>query len=188
MVANKVVGRMPAGSADPAAARNAMTPVGRIVTEDVLMARNSAMASVAVPGLVHGPVPTVDLDEAALRAEAGVLERVASQALVLSTNITALRQWKREILEKTSLEESAIGEYSGEEKQIRPVTLTTVVPSVETSLGSTATSRSGGAASNIATVVPPPLRTTAYLKHLRWPEPLKIRIDGRIGEAAIILP
>jgi hypothetical protein len=33
-----------------------------------------------------------------------------------------------------------------------------------------------------------PLRTTAYLKHLRWPEPLKIRIDGRIGEAAIILP
>ena len=28
---------------------------------------------VAVPGLVHGPVPTVDLDEAALRAEAGVL-------------------------------------------------------------------------------------------------------------------
>jgi acetylornithine deacetylase/succinyl-diaminopimelate desuccinylase-like protein len=33
---------------------------------------------VAVPGLVHGPVPTVDLDEAALRAEAGVLEGVAS--------------------------------------------------------------------------------------------------------------
>ena len=33
---------------------------------------------VAVPGLVHGPVPTVDLDEEALRAEAGVLEGVAS--------------------------------------------------------------------------------------------------------------
>jgi len=55
----------------------------------------------------------------------GVFERVASQALVLSTNITALRQWKRELLEKTTLDESVIGEYSGEEKQIRPVTLTT---------------------------------------------------------------
>jgi len=33
---------------------------------------------VAVPGLVHGPVPSVDLDEAALRAEAGVLDGVAS--------------------------------------------------------------------------------------------------------------
>ncbi len=34
--------------------------------------------SVAVPGLVHGPTPVVELDEAALRAEAGVLEGVAS--------------------------------------------------------------------------------------------------------------
>jgi DNA excision repair protein ERCC-3 len=55
----------------------------------------------------------------------GVLERVGSQALVLSTNITALRQWKRELLEKTEIDESLIGEYSGEEKQIRPITLTT---------------------------------------------------------------
>jgi DNA excision repair protein ERCC-3 len=55
----------------------------------------------------------------------GVLERVRAQALILSTNITALRQWKRELLEKTSLDESLIGEYSGEQKEIRPVTLTT---------------------------------------------------------------
>jgi hypothetical protein len=34
----------------------------------------------------------------------------------------------------------------------------------------------------------PPIRTKAHLKHLRWSEPLKIRIDGRIGEALIILP
>src|SRR5512144_801772 len=48
-VANSVVGRMPAGSADPAAARSAMTPVGSNVTLDVLLARNRAIALLAVP-------------------------------------------------------------------------------------------------------------------------------------------
>ena len=49
MVANSVVGTIAAGSAEPAAARRAMTPVGRSVTEEVLMARNSTMALLAVP-------------------------------------------------------------------------------------------------------------------------------------------
>ena len=49
MVANRVVGTIPAGSVDPAAARSAMTPVGSNVTDDVLIARNRAMALVAVP-------------------------------------------------------------------------------------------------------------------------------------------
>ena len=48
-VANSVVGRMPAGSIEPAEARSAITPVGSSVTDDVLMARNSAMELVAVP-------------------------------------------------------------------------------------------------------------------------------------------
>ena len=41
----------------------------------------------------------------------GVLNRVGAQALILSTNTTALRQWKRELLEKTTLgeEEIALG-------------------------------------------------------------------------------
>jgi acetylornithine deacetylase/succinyl-diaminopimelate desuccinylase-like protein len=47
--------------------------------------------NVAVPGLVHGPVPTVDLDEAALRAEAGVLEGVAS----IGSGSAADRIWSR---------------------------------------------------------------------------------------------
>ena len=49
-VANRVVGRMPAGSTDPAAARSAITPVGNKVTLEVLMAKKSTMGSVAVPG------------------------------------------------------------------------------------------------------------------------------------------
>ena len=48
-VANRVVGTIPAGSTEPAAALSAMTPVGKIVTLDVLMARNRIIASVALP-------------------------------------------------------------------------------------------------------------------------------------------
>jgi DNA excision repair protein ERCC-3 len=55
----------------------------------------------------------------------GVLERVGYQALILATSVTALRQWKRELLEKTTLGGDMIGEYSGEQKEIRPITLTT---------------------------------------------------------------
>jgi acetylornithine deacetylase/succinyl-diaminopimelate desuccinylase-like protein len=44
----------------------------------VLAALHDDRGAVAVPGLAHGPVPAVDLDEAALRAEAGVLDGVAS--------------------------------------------------------------------------------------------------------------
>ena len=35
------------------------------------------------------------------------------------------RQWKRELIARTSLTESEIGEYSGERKEIRPVTIAT---------------------------------------------------------------
>ncbi len=55
----------------------------------------------------------------------GVLERVGAQALILTTNTTALRQWKRELLDKTRLSPEEIGEYSGDQKEIRPITLTT---------------------------------------------------------------
>ena len=44
----------------------------------MLAALHDDAGRVAVPGLVRGPVPLVDVDEAALRAEAGVLDGVAS--------------------------------------------------------------------------------------------------------------
>ncbi len=55
----------------------------------------------------------------------GALAAVGKQTLILTTNVTALRQWRRELLDKTSLTEDQVGEYSGEVKQIRPVTLST---------------------------------------------------------------
>ncbi|MBM4031913.1 MAG: DEAD/DEAH box helicase [Planctomycetes bacterium] len=48
-----------------------------------------------------------------------------TNSLVLCTNITAVRQWRRELLDKTDLPDEQIGEYSGEFKDIRPVTLAT---------------------------------------------------------------
>jgi DNA excision repair protein ERCC-3 len=45
--------------------------------------------------------------------------------LILVTNTVAGRQWKRELLARTSLTEAEIGEYSGERKEIRPVTIAT---------------------------------------------------------------
>src|SRR5205823_10356244 len=45
--------------------------------------------------------------------------------LVLTTGITAVKQWHREILDKTDLPEDQIAEYTGESKEIGPVTLAT---------------------------------------------------------------
>ena len=45
--------------------------------------------------------------------------------LILVTNTVAGRQWKRELIARTSLTEAEIGEYSGERKEIRPVTIAT---------------------------------------------------------------
>jgi len=55
----------------------------------------------------------------------GVMSRCGMRTLILTTNITALRQWKDELLDKTSLTDDDIGEYSGEHKEIRPVTIAT---------------------------------------------------------------
>lgn len=48
-----------------------------------------------------------------------------TNTLVLTTNTVAVRQWLREILDKTDLTEEHVGEYSGEHKNIRQVTVAT---------------------------------------------------------------
>jgi DNA excision repair protein ERCC-3 len=45
--------------------------------------------------------------------------------LVLTTGITAVKQWHREILDRTDLAEDQVAEYTGESKEIAPVTLAT---------------------------------------------------------------
>jgi DNA excision repair protein ERCC-3 len=55
----------------------------------------------------------------------GAMERVGSQTLILCPNTVAVRQWISELLDKTTLTPDMIGEYSGERKDIRPVTIAT---------------------------------------------------------------
>jgi DNA excision repair protein ERCC-3 len=50
---------------------------------------------------------------------------IQRNTLVMTTGITAIKQWKREILDKTNLTDDQVAEYSGESKDIAPVTLAT---------------------------------------------------------------
>ncbi len=56
---------------------------------------------------------------------AAAMAAAGSRTLVLVTNTVAARQWRAELLARTSLTEGEIGEYSGERKDIRPVTVAT---------------------------------------------------------------
>ncbi|GAA2885221.1 DEAD/DEAH box helicase [Pseudonocardia halophobica] len=56
---------------------------------------------------------------------AAAMARAGATTLILVTNTVSGRQWKRELVARTSLTEDEIGEYSGEKKEIRPVTIAT---------------------------------------------------------------
>ncbi|MGH9165744.1 MAG: DNA repair helicase XPB [Acidimicrobiales bacterium] len=53
------------------------------------------------------------------------MARAGSRTLILVTNTVAARQWRDELLARTYLTEAEVGEYSGERKEIRPVTIAT---------------------------------------------------------------
>jgi DNA excision repair protein ERCC-3 len=54
-----------------------------------------------------------------------VMAMMQKSVLILTTGTTAVKQWHRELLDKTTLTENDIGEYTGETKTIAPVTLAT---------------------------------------------------------------
>ncbi|MDP4096839.1 helicase-associated domain-containing protein [Paenibacillus sp. P96] len=54
-----------------------------------------------------------------------VMERLQCEVLILTSNTTSVRQWIEELKNKTDIPESCIGEYSGQKKQVRPVTAAT---------------------------------------------------------------
>jgi DNA excision repair protein ERCC-3 len=56
---------------------------------------------------------------------AACMDLAKATTLILVTNTVSARQWKRELVKRTSLTEDEIGEYSGETKEIRPVTIAT---------------------------------------------------------------
>ncbi|WP_214370982.1 DNA repair helicase XPB [Pseudonocardia sp. H11422] len=81
----------------------------------------------AVEGFWAGGSGVVVLPCGAGKTLVGAAAMAEAQAttLILVTNTVAGRQWKRELLARTSLTEDEIGEYSGERKEVRPVTIAT---------------------------------------------------------------
>ncbi|MCE1229488.1 MAG: DEAD/DEAH box helicase [Firmicutes bacterium] len=53
------------------------------------------------------------------------MAKLQTHTLVLTTNVTAVKQWKQELLDKTTLTEDQIGLYTGDTKEIKPVTIAT---------------------------------------------------------------
>ena len=56
---------------------------------------------------------------------AAAMAKAESTTLILVTNTVAGRQWRDELLRRTTLTENEIGEYSGEKKEIKPITIAT---------------------------------------------------------------
>lgn len=56
---------------------------------------------------------------------AAAMATSSTTTLILVTNTVSARQWKDELLRRTSLTEAEIGEYSGTVKEVRPVTIAT---------------------------------------------------------------
>jgi len=55
----------------------------------------------------------------------GCLHRLQTQCLILTTNTIAVRQWRTELLDKTTLTAEQVGEYTGDSKAVCPVTIST---------------------------------------------------------------
>lgn len=54
-----------------------------------------------------------------------VMEMLATSTLILTTNVAAVHQWADELVDKTTLTREEIGEYTGDRKVIKPVTIAT---------------------------------------------------------------
>ncbi len=78
-------------------------------------------------GSVQGGSGVIVLPCGAGKTMVGMAAMAAVQenTLILTSNLTSVRQWQRELLDKTNLPEDAIAEYSGERKSTGPVTLAT---------------------------------------------------------------
>jgi len=81
----------------------------------------------AVDSFWHGGSGVVVLPCGAGKTLVGTaaMARARSTTLILVTNTVAARQWRDELLRRTTLTEDEIGEYSGARKEIRPVTIAT---------------------------------------------------------------
>ena len=97
---------------------------GAFVVRDYQREASAAFCGTGRPGTGFG---TVVMPCGAGKTVVGmkVMETVAANTLILTTNVAAVHQWIDELLDKTELTPEEIGEYSGDRKEIRPVTIAT---------------------------------------------------------------
>ncbi len=55
----------------------------------------------------------------------GVMDKIQTHTLIITTGVTACKQWRNEIIDKTTIPADMVGEYNGENKTIKPVTIAT---------------------------------------------------------------
>ncbi|GGM18884.1 DNA repair helicase XPB [Promicromonospora citrea] len=81
----------------------------------------------AVDGFWHGGSGVVVLPCGAGKTivGAGAMAKSGTTTLILVTNTVSARQWRDELVRRTTLTEDEIGEYSGTKKEIKPVTIAT---------------------------------------------------------------
>ncbi len=76
------------------------------------------------PGFGHGTV-VMPCGSGKTVVGMAVMALYKTSTLILTTNVAAVHQWIEELLEKTDLDREAIGEYTGDLKEIKPVTIAT---------------------------------------------------------------
>jgi DNA excision repair protein ERCC-3 len=81
----------------------------------------------AVEGFWHGGSGVIVLPCGAGKTLVGAaaMAQVQATTLILVTNTVSAHQWRTELIKRTSLTAEEIGEYSGQRKEIRPVTIAT---------------------------------------------------------------
>lgn len=89
--------------------------------------QREAVAAFEHRGSLHAGSGVIVLPCGAGKTIVGIAAMAAlgCATLILTSNTTSVRQWRRELLEKTDLPEDWIGEYSGSAKEVKPVTIAT---------------------------------------------------------------
>lgn len=105
----------------------AMTTHPRTPTEQPKQWEMRPYQAQAVEGFWHGGSGVVVLPCGAGKTIVGAaaMAKSGTTTLILVTNTVSARQWRDELIRRTSLTEDEIGEYSGARKEIRPVTIAT---------------------------------------------------------------
>ena len=76
------------------------------------------------PGFGHGTV-VMPCGSGKTVVGMAIMEFYRTNTLILTTNVAAVHQWIEELIDKTSLTRDLVGEYTGDRKEIRPITIAT---------------------------------------------------------------